>query len=129
MSPDATVADRLEAVHRRIESACRESGREPRDVRLIAVSKVHPPERIRQAYEAGQREFGESYVQEMRRKAEALSDLPDLRLRLIGHLQRNKVRTRSPSHRPSTASTRCGLPRRSPGARTRSGAGSRCSSR
>jgi pyridoxal phosphate enzyme (YggS family) len=61
-------------------------------VRLIAVSKGQPVEKIRQAYAAGQRDFGESYVQELQRKAAELVDLPDLRWHLIGHLQRNKAR-------------------------------------
>lgn len=63
-----------------------------RTVRLIAVSKRHAPEALRVAYAMGQREFGENYVQELVEKARALPDLPELQLRLIGHLQRNKVK-------------------------------------
>lgn len=92
MSERHSVADGLATVRRRIEAACEDGGRDPSSVHLVAVSKVHPAERIREAYEAGQRDFGENYVQEMRSKAEALSDLPDLRFRLIGHLQRNKAK-------------------------------------
>lgn len=59
---------------------------------LIAVSKTHPPEAVREAYAAGQRDFGENYVQELVAKARALEDLADLRWHVIGHLQRNKVK-------------------------------------
>jgi pyridoxal phosphate enzyme (YggS family) len=61
-------------------------------VRLLAVAKNHPAAAIRAAYALGQRAFGENYVQECKRKAEALADLPDLELRLIGRLQRNKAK-------------------------------------
>lgn len=79
------IAERLEAVRNRI----RATGRE---VQLIAVSKTHPPEAIRAAYAAGQRDFGENYVQELIEKAEVLKDLEDITWHMIGHLQRNKVR-------------------------------------
>jgi pyridoxal phosphate enzyme (YggS family) len=58
----------------------------------LAVSKRHPVEAIRAAHAAGQREFGENYAQELVAKAEQLRDVPDLRLRFIGHLQRNKAK-------------------------------------
>ncbi|HJK91767.1 MAG TPA: YggS family pyridoxal phosphate-dependent enzyme [Polyangiaceae bacterium LLY-WYZ-15_(1-7)] len=86
------VAANLAAVRARVDEACRRAGRDPAEVTLLAVSKVHGPEAIRAAYEAGQRVFGENYVQELVEKAEALADLPDLRFRFIGHLQRNKAK-------------------------------------
>lgn len=94
LSPEEqeTLATRLKHVQERIERACHAAGRDPRSVRLLAVSKFHPADAIRAAYALGQREFGENYVQELREKAEALSDLPDLSFRFIGHLQRNKAR-------------------------------------
>ena len=61
-------------------------------VRLIAVSKTKSSAAIREAYEAGQRDFGENYVKELELKAEELTDLPELRFHLIGHLQRNKAK-------------------------------------
>jgi len=64
----------------------------PAGVTLVAVSKTHPPEAIREAYAAGQRDFGENYAQEWRAKAEALADLGDLRWHFIGGLQTNKVK-------------------------------------
>lgn len=64
----------------------------PPGVTLVAVSKTHPPEAIREAFAAGQRDFGENYAQEWRTKAEALADLPGLRWHFIGGLQTNKVK-------------------------------------
>jgi pyridoxal phosphate enzyme (YggS family) len=86
------VAGGLSAVRRRIESACRSVGRDPSTVRLVAVSKRHDAERVRAAYAAGQRVFGENYVQELVDKAAALADLEELRWHFVGHLQRNKVK-------------------------------------
>ncbi|HNS95422.1 MAG TPA: YggS family pyridoxal phosphate-dependent enzyme [Polyangiaceae bacterium] len=88
-----TIAHRLDQVRQRIEQAARRGGRRAQDVLLIAVSKTQPESAIRAAYDAGQRDFGENYVQELVQKAHALRDLPDLRWHLIGHLQRNKVKT------------------------------------
>lgn len=87
-----SVADGLAEVRERIERACARAGRSPGDVALVAVSKVHPASAVREAYEAGQRLFGENYVQELVDKAESLADLRDLRWHFIGHLQRNKVK-------------------------------------
>lgn len=90
------VAQALAEVRARIRAACAASGRAEREVTLVAVSKLHPPSAIREAYAAGQRDFGESYAQELVQKAEALRDLPELRWHLIGHLQRNKARHVAP---------------------------------
>jgi hypothetical protein len=79
---EGTIASRLEAVRRGI----------PPGVTLVAVSKTQPAAAIREAHAAGQRDFGENYVQEWREKAEALSDLPDLTWHFIGSLQTNKVK-------------------------------------
>src|ERR1044071_1569371 len=62
--------------------------------RLIAVSKTHPPDLIREAYDAGQRVFGENKVQEMVAKYEVLPK--DIQWHLIGHLQTNKVKYIAP---------------------------------
>ncbi len=64
----------------------------PGGVTLVAVSKTQPPEAIRAAHGAGQRDFGENYVQEWREKADALADLGGLRWHFIGSLQTNKVK-------------------------------------
>jgi len=83
---------RLAKVRARIEKACARADRDPATVRLVAVSKRHPPEAIREAHAAGQRDFGENYAQELRDKAAALADLEGLRWHFIGPMQRNKVR-------------------------------------
>ena len=75
--------------------AAKKSGRQPGDVTLIAVSKLQPVSAIREAVAAGQRDFGESYAQELDEKARALADLP-IRWHFIGHLQRNKVKLAAP---------------------------------
>lgn len=60
--------------------------------KVLAVSKLQPPEKIRALYTEGQRLFGENYVQEALEKMEILADLPDIEWHLIGHLQRNKAK-------------------------------------
>lgn len=82
----------LEVVHRRIADACRRADRDPREVRLLPVSKTVPEARIRVAYAAGCRALGENKVQEASQKAEAMADLPDLKWSVIGHLQTNKAK-------------------------------------
>lgn len=86
------IADRLQSIRARMDAACVAAGRDPSTVRLIAVSKTKPADRIREAYAAGQRDFGENYAQELRDKAVELADLDELRWHFIGHLQRNKVK-------------------------------------
>lgn len=86
------LAARWRRVRDRVERACASAGRGPNSVRLIAVSKFHPAAAIRALYAVGQREFGENYAQALVAKREELADLPELRFRMIGHLQRNKVR-------------------------------------
>jgi len=86
------IANNVEGVHARIVAACRRAGRRPEQVRLIAVSKTVAPERIREAYDAGLRDFGENRVQEAEAKRPALRDL-DIRWHMIGHLQTNKARS------------------------------------
>jgi pyridoxal phosphate enzyme (YggS family) len=83
-----SVAERLVAVQRRVAAATPSGTR----ALLVAVSKGQPSDAMLQAYRAGQRDFGENYVQELTDKAAALADLPDIRFHLIGHLQRNKAR-------------------------------------
>jgi pyridoxal phosphate enzyme (YggS family) len=87
-----SVAEALAAVRERIARAAVACGRDPASVRLIAVSKTKPPVAIREAYAAGQRDFGENYAQELDAKARALADLEDLVWHFIGHLQSNKAK-------------------------------------
>ena len=87
-----SVAEGLASVRDRIDRAARAASRDPADVRLIAVSKTKPASAIREAYRAGQRDFGENYAQELVEKAAELVDLVELRWHFIGHLQSNKAR-------------------------------------
>jgi PLP dependent protein len=86
-----SIPDNLQAVKSRIDVASRACGRDPRTVRLLAVSKTHAPERVREAHAAGQRAFGENYVQEALDKMAMLADLP-IEWHLVGPLQSNKTR-------------------------------------
>lgn len=84
------IADRLAALRGRIDDACREAGREASEVSLLAVSKTFPAEVVLEAYDAGQRCFGESRQQEAAPKIEVLP--ADIEWHFIGSLQRNKAR-------------------------------------
>jgi hypothetical protein len=86
------VTEALDAIRARIAAAARDAGRAPESVTLVAVSKLQPADRIAAALHAGQRVFGENRVQEAQgRWAPLRPSHPDLRLRLIGPLQTNKV--------------------------------------
>lgn len=85
------LRDRLTEVHDRVQKAARAAGRDPRDVRVLAVSKTQPAGAIRELYEAGQRAFGESYVREALEKQEHLRSLA-IEWHFIGPLQSNKTR-------------------------------------
>lgn len=86
-----TIPANLQAVKDRIVAACATAGRDPREVMLLAVTKTWPPDYVRAAAAAGQRSFGESYVQESLPKMAALADL-GLEWHFIGPLQSNKTR-------------------------------------
>ena len=86
-----SIAQNLVQVRERINAAARRAGRRSEDIALMAVSKMFPAERIREAYDAGLRLFGESRVQELAGKIDSLSDLPAVEWHLIGHLQTNKA--------------------------------------
>ncbi len=87
------VAENLALVQESIRSAALDAGRAPEDIRLVAVSKTHPPDTIESALAAGHRLFGENRVQEAQAKWPALKQAyPDARLHLIGPLQSNKAR-------------------------------------
>jgi pyridoxal phosphate enzyme (YggS family) len=90
------LAARLLEVRGAVERAALRAGRDPRSVQLLAVSKAQPVQRIRAAYAAGQREFGESYAQELKAKAAELADLEALRWQFVGHLQSNKAKLVAP---------------------------------
>jgi pyridoxal phosphate enzyme (YggS family) len=87
----SSISSRLSKIRTRIGEAAARAGRSPTDIRLIAVSKTFPIEAVRDAYAAGQRDFGENRVQEALQKIAQAPDL-DVRWHLIGHLQSNKAR-------------------------------------
>lgn len=87
-----TIADRLAAAQHRIAQAAQKCARSPEQIRLLAVSKTKPVADIIEAYQAGQRCFGENYVQEGAFKINALKhDYPDIEWHFIGPLQSNKT--------------------------------------
>jgi pyridoxal phosphate enzyme (YggS family) len=86
------VRERLDEVKARIARAASACGRDPATIQLIAVSKTKPASLIREAYEAGQRVFGENYAQELAEKAAELKELPAIEWHFIGHLQSNKAK-------------------------------------
>jgi PLP dependent protein len=86
-----SIAENIHRVKEQIAVAARRAGRRPEEIELMAVTKTHSPDRIREAFEAGVRVFGENRVQEFAGKADALRDLPDAEWHLIGHLQSNKA--------------------------------------
>lgn len=86
------IKDNLVAVELQISNACKHAERAREDVHLLAVSKTKPIEMIKQAYDAGQRAFGENYVQEAVEKVSQLSDLKNIVWHFIGPIQSNKTR-------------------------------------
>jgi hypothetical protein len=86
-----SIAENLTHLHEQITEACRRSNRQESDIALMAVSKVHPVEKIVEAYAAGQRLFGENRVQEFQEKSPHLASLTDAAFHLIGPLQSNKT--------------------------------------
>jgi len=90
----SSILDNLERVWEQIAQAAAKAGRDVKDVELVAISKTHPAQKVREAVEAGQTLFGESRVQEARAKIPELSS--NLRWHFVGHLQKNKVRQALP---------------------------------
>lgn len=86
-----SIAAALAAVRTRMEAAARRAGRSPAAIELMGVTKQVEPRRIREAYDAGLRLFGENRVQEFAEKINLLRELPEAKFHLIGHLQTNKA--------------------------------------
>ena len=84
------IAENIHSVETRIQAACDRAGRNRSDVTLICVTKTMPVEDLQEAYDAGQRSFGENRVQEINDKFPQLPS--DIQWHMIGHLQRNKVK-------------------------------------
>lgn len=86
-----SVSENIAAIRERIEASAQRAGRSASDVALMGVTKTHAPERIREAYAAGLRLFGENRLQEFATKASAVADLTAAQFHMIGHLQTNKA--------------------------------------
>jgi pyridoxal phosphate enzyme (YggS family) len=85
-----SIAENLERVREQITQAAAKAGRAVNEIELVAITKTHPAEKVREAVEAGHTLFGESRVQEARAK---IPELPsNLRWHFVGHLQKNKIR-------------------------------------
>ena len=90
MITQSSIRENLQNVRQRIAGAAKRAGRSPEEITLIAVSKTHPAEAIREAYQAGVRHFGENRVQEWEAKHSSVRELPAT-WHLVGHLQSNKA--------------------------------------
>ena len=90
------IVGNLAAIRQRIAAAAAAAGRDPGDIRLLAVSKTFSADHVRAAYAAGQRDFGENKVQEALQKIAETTDL-EIRWHLIGHLQSNKAKKAAPA--------------------------------
>jgi pyridoxal phosphate enzyme (YggS family) len=86
-----SISNNIAVIQERIDAAARRARRNPQEITLMAVTKTHPPERIREAYGAGVRVFGENRVQEFAGKTSSLGDLTCVDWHMIGHLQTNKA--------------------------------------
>ena len=91
MTSNPDLARRFEAVLHRIKTAAESAQRDPAQVRLLAISKLHPLEKIEAVHALGQRAFGENYVQEAVEKTDA-DRAPDLEWHFVGRIQTNKVK-------------------------------------
>ena len=90
------IHDRLDDVRRRVKQACERSNRSPSEVTIVGVGKTFPQEALEAARQAGLKDFGENRVQELEEKSIAMPGVyngGDVRWHLVGHLQRNKVKT------------------------------------
>jgi pyridoxal phosphate enzyme (YggS family) len=90
-SSSHSIAGNIARIRERIQAAAARAGRDPDEIKLMAVSKTFPAETIRAAYEAGLRTFGENRVQEFAEKVDAARQLAGASFHLIGHLQSNKA--------------------------------------
>lgn len=89
----SSISSNLSEINCKIKAACRKAGRNPDEVKLVAVSKFHPSSSVMEAVAAGQMLFGENRVQEAASKFdEVRNSFPDVQLHIIGQLQRNKVK-------------------------------------
>lgn len=88
----SVITEHIAKVRQQVEQACHKFGRNPSEVKVLAVSKTQPAEAIRVAAATGQQAFGENYLQEALQKQQDLADLPELEWHFIGAVQSNKTR-------------------------------------
>ncbi len=88
---NVSISENIAGIQEQISAAAKRAGRSAGEIALMAVTKTHPAEKIREAYEAGLRLFGENRVQEFAGKASTLTDLAGAEWHMIGHLQTNKA--------------------------------------
>lgn len=86
-----SISENLEQIRLQIEETCKKCGRNPDEIKLIAVSKTKPNEAIIDAYSAGQLHFGENRMQELQDKMDSI-DLPEIHWHMIGAMQSNKIK-------------------------------------
>ena len=88
---DHIIQENIRHIMKRIQTACKKAGRDPKEVQLLLATKTVEPERILQAFSCGCTLIGENKIQELRDKYEALSAVPHT-THFIGHLQSNKIK-------------------------------------
>ncbi len=88
----AEIEPRLREVQARVRAAAERCGRDPQQIRIVAISKTHAPAVVRAAYQLGLRDFGENRVEEGLPKQQALRDLPEIRWHMVGHIQSRKAK-------------------------------------
>ena len=93
------IAENVDNLRRRIADSCRQAGRDPGEITLVAVAKTFPPQAVREAVAAGVTDIGENYAREFLAKRKALEgpDAGAIRWHFVGHLQSNKVRNIVPA--------------------------------
>jgi pyridoxal phosphate enzyme (YggS family) len=92
MIAESDLRANMDGVRSRIEAAAHRAERSPGAIRIVAVTKGHPPELVRLAYRAGFRDFGENRVDEARAKQAQLTDLTDARWHMVGHVQSRRAK-------------------------------------
>ena len=98
-----SFAANLQNLKQRLKTKALSCGRAPEHIRIIAVSKLKPAQAIVAALETGQCDFGENYAQELVQKAQQLQSHPQIRWHMLGHLQKNKIKSLLPHlHMPSS---------------------------
>lgn len=86
------IPDNIKNLNLRIKKAAEKSGRDPKNIKLVAVTKTASTDQIKDAFSAGQLDFGENRIQDAKEKIEYFTNYPNIKWHMIGHLQSNKVK-------------------------------------